>query len=167
MRPEPTLKTVDAVKQFNERAGKGLVDPIAENDAWWNNLSNDVERVLEEVLETLKATKDRDRTELLDGVCDIEYTFSKLAWVMDEAKGEFDYKGAMNSICENNLSKILDNSYDAELSQRFYTGKGVETYVKASKTEDGTFYAVLRVSDNKVMKPVEYESVELANFMMV
>jgi phosphoribosyl-ATP pyrophosphohydrolase len=160
---EKLLKTDESVKQFNLRAGKGL--PTAFTDEWWDSLKGDVARVLEEVDETVFAVDMRDTKELLDGVCDIEYTLSKLKWALREAEG-INYDGAMSTICENNLTKIVDNIYDAEMSCRKYAEKGIETYVNAYKDEnDNEYFAILRKSDNKVMKPYGYESVSLDTFI--
>jgi hypothetical protein len=157
------LNTDESVKQFNLRAGKGL--PETFTDEWWELLKNDVERVLEEVNETVEAVSTRDKQELLDGVCDIEYTLSKLKWALREVE-DMDYDGAMATICKNNLTKIVDNLYDAELSKRKYADKGVETYISSYRDEYGDeYFAVLRTEDNKVMKPYGYESVSLDNFM--
>lgn len=68
-----------------------------------------------------------------------------------------DIKADIALVLDNNDSKFLSNIEDANASVEMYASKGEEVHIHCT---DG-LYVLLRASDNKVMKPKNFKSVEL------
>lgn len=161
------INVTEAVKRFNTIAGKIREDgmPI---DEWWTSLKNDMARVVEEVKETFSAIEEKDRLELLDGVCDIEYTLSKLK--MEIISTGIDYNSAIEAVCNNNHSKhieIKDFSEDMERiikSIELYGGTN-EVYAYKAEYEGKEYVTIKRKSDDKVLKPEGFNPVVLEQFL--
>lgn len=72
-----------------------------------------------------------------------------------------DIKQDLVLVLENNDSKFLTSHEDAISSTEMYIAKGESVYVHQD-VESG-MYVILRTSDNKVMKPKNFKSLELAS----
>lgn len=68
-----------------------------------------------------------------------------------------DIKSDIALVLDNNDSKFLSSQDDAIASAEMYSAKGEEVMIHNS----GNLYVILRVSDNKVMKPKNFKSVNL------
>jgi len=158
MKLENTLPTIDNVvvdfvanvNQFNYLAGK------VEKPVQRKTLKNQIERIEEEVTELrYKGVLDMNQQEMLDGIIDTLVTAFGFAQLL-EANG-YNVAKAMQKVANNNLTKFTDDFELANNTVKMYQDKGEECYVK--NVED--CFVVLRKSDDKVMKPVGYVSVDL------
>lgn len=149
-------KIYNDISKFNMVAGKS---PIP-ND--WEQKKNQLARVLEEVKETITAVENKDKLELLDGFCDILYTALYLGEML-KADG-IDVQGAMEEVCENNLSKFTLSYEFARKSSWLYENSGVEVYL--SQDEETGYFSVKRISDDKVMKLINHQSPDLKKFIV-
>lgn len=151
---------VAEVREWNKAVGK----IPAEVDS--QTLNKAAELVFEEAQETLDATIDEDLLEILDGVCDVDYTNAYLK-VLLEQKG-VDVDGAMQAVIENNKLKLKLTYEEASALAEHFDERGEPCYV--TKTEGfgelrDCRFAVQRVSDNKVMKPLDHPKVDLTEYL--
>lgn len=163
-----------AVWTFNKLAGN--LQPHESAVTLVQALRNQALRVLEEAQEIVTAcdkwehpdTTDEEAVEqikaILDGVIDTNVTSFGLLQIagpyMDTAK-------AATIICQNNLTKFHTTEHDAEET---VTSHGFDsandryvTYLESVSIEGlPPVYVVKRYTDNKVMKPAGYVSVDLS-----
>lgn len=76
-----------------------------------------------------------------------------------------DVDGALAHVCENNMTKFVDNKELAHKSVLGYSAEGVGCEVKVTQVGDKKMYAVIRTEDGKLLKPFGYESVDLTQFI--
>ncbi len=125
-------------------------------------LQNQAERIDEEVKETLKAIELYEPVEILDGTIDTLVTaFGLLAKMQDIV----DTVEAAKRVCENNMSKIFTNHACAEDTVAHYAAQGVDCYISSTTVDGVEYYAVRRLSDNKIMKPKDYKPVDLSDLV--
>lgn len=120
------------------------------------DLRNQAERIREELNECFEGLDNNDPKELLDGIVDVMVTAFGLMQQMENAG--FDVLGAMQKIAQNNLTKFPASKEIAEYSAKEYEAKGEPCYV----SQRGQRYCVKRISDDKVMKPIGYKSVDIS-----
>lgn len=162
-----------AVWTFNKLAGN--LQPHESAVTLVQALCNQALRVLEEAQEIVDAcnkwghpdTTDEEAVEqikaILDGVIDTNVTSFGLLQIagpyMDTAK-------AATLICQNNLTKFHATEEAANATQDAYGkdgGQNYVTYVESVSIEGlPSVYVVKRYTDNKVMKPAGYVSVDLS-----
>ena len=133
------------------------------------NCANALQRVEEEACEGIDAylkmkleggDVEEFRQHLLDSVVDIFVVYARLYQLM-ENNPSFNLHEAIKRVCENNLTKFPTDKQVAEDTLNMYAEQGVECYIATTEYEGITYYAIKRVSDNKFLKPVGYESVDL------
>lgn len=145
---------------FNKVAGN-LELPKTDKELQ-STLQDQVARIKEEVEETQKAISVYEPVEILDGTVDILVTaFGLLAKMQDVV----DTVEAAKRVCENNMSKIFTNHADAEDTINYYKSQGVDCYISSSVVNDAEYYAVRRMSDNKIMKPMDFKAVDLSDLV--
>lgn len=140
---------------FNILASKSKV-------IYGHELKDQADRILEEVKELKEAVDENDPAGMLDGLIDIlvtSYGFKQLL----ESQGYQVEKGS-NKVAMNNLSKFVFTEEAADSTIEHYKQKGTDCYKKKSKSG---MIAILRKSDNKVMKPLGYGSVDLTDCLPV
>ena len=163
-----------AVWTFNKLAGN--LQPHESAVTLVQALRNQALRVLEEAQEIVDAcdmwempdTTDEEAVEqvksILDGVIDTNVTSFGLLQIagpyMNTAK-------AATIICQNNLTKFHATEEAANATQDAYGkdgGQNYVTYVESVSIESLPWpvYVVKRYTDNKVMKPAGYVSVDLS-----
>ena len=142
-------------------------------EEFYTNCDNQLERIVEEAKEGLDAytefvlgggvssEESTFRQHLLDSVVDIFVVYARLYQLM-ENNPSFNLHEAIKRVCENNLTKFPTDKQVAEDTLKMYAEQGVECYIAATEYEGVTYYAIKRVSDNKFLKPIGYESVNLA-----
>lgn len=133
----------------------GQADKTSEYD-----VQNQVALIEEEVIETIEAIFSNDAAETLKEIVDVMVTVLGLLQKL-ENKG-YDVTTAMKRVAENNLSKFVATQEAAESTQQYYTDKQVPTYIAKHKSG---LYAIKRIADDKLMKPVGYESVDLSDLV--
>ena len=147
---EQVVKFYTDVKEFNCIAGK-LEYPVQRK-----TLKNAVERIEEELNELrYKGVLDENPKEILDGIVDVLVTAFGFAQLLE--RNGYNVARAMRKIAHNNLTKFVDDSQIAQDTVKMYADKGEECYVK----NDLDKFVVLRKSDDKVMKPIGYISVDI------
>lgn len=162
-----------AVWTFNKLAGN--LQPHESAVTLVQALKNQALRVLEEAQEIVTAcdewanqdTSEENAVEavkaILDGVIDTNVTSFGLLQIagqyMDTAK-------AATIICQDNLTKFYSTEEAANATQDAYGkdgGQNYVTYVESVSIEGlPPVYVVKRYTDNKVMKPAGYASVDLS-----
>lgn len=141
---------VSNVNDFNYFAGK-VEKPLS-----YKALKNQSKRIEEELNELYyKGVADNNPKEILDGIVDVLVTSFGLAQLL-EANG-YNVAKAMQKIATNNMSKILGDFELANDTVKMYQDKGEDCYIK--NVED--CFTVLRRSDDKIMKPIGYVSVDI------
>lgn len=154
-------KLYEAVVNWNLRCGNKPVQAVDER--FWIATGNQMKRILEEAKETQEAVVAGDATEFLDGVCDL---FVVTSFLMEQAEAAgFDVEGALAAVCANNDTKYATDVTIAQASAEAHTAKGTPCKVKATSVGGTTYYAVVRESDGKIMKPVDFESVDLKKYL--
>lgn len=121
-------------------------------------------RIQEELKETFQAHSEKDDVEILDGAVDILVTAVGLVQLL--SRTGTDVFGAMEEVARNNLMKYTDVLSEAEETRDHYKANGEDCEVHTVYTDDdGSIYAVLRKSDDKLLKPVNHPRVELSKYL--
>ena len=76
-----------------------------------------------------------------------------------------DFIGAQQAVNDNNASKYVASETVAQESVAHYAAKGEEVVAHASSYLGAPVFVLKRTSDDKIMKPVGFVSVELAPFI--
>lgn len=151
VRNEQLIKSFNSIEKFNKLIG---------NKHSYKSVLNQLQRVHEELNETLSAIDKKNNVELLDGVCDLLVVNLGLVAKM-EALG-YDVFSALNEVCENNLSKFTAEQALAQHTKNHY--EGLHTPVEIVYDEEYNLYGVKRVEDLKLLKPLNYVGVDLSSF---
>lgn len=130
---------------------------------YWQQLRNQAKRIHEEALELLTACEEEDMVAVLDGFCDVRYTNEYMDDLLKA--GDVQTDKAWQSVCDNNMSKFTQSYTYAVESKEALEEQGVECYVESCVYEGETYYCVKRNSDNKILKPRYFESVDLTSFV--
>jgi len=80
-----------------------------------------------------------------------------------EALG-YDVFGALNEVCDNNLSKFTKELIVAQYTQRHYEEE-LDTYCTIVYNEEHKLYGVRRDGDMKLMKPINYKPVNIEKYV--
>lgn len=168
-REEKLSKAFQQIELFNK-----LIGNKNSYEAVFNQLGR-VEEELEETLDAvslvgkdLRGNKVRtlspeiDKLELLDGVCD------QIVVVLDliaklESLG-YNVLDGLLAVTENNLEKFTKEHIVAEYTQRHYEEE-LDTPCTIVYNEEHELYGVRRVEDGKLLKPINYVSVNLKEFL--
>ncbi len=169
---------MNKLEQAKEMAYK--FNTIVGSDVSYETLLQKLERVQEEVEETFDATsewiwstccsdsyqeralkQDINKKELLDGVVDITYTLFGLMQIAEQLG--YDLFGALEAVCKNNDSKFVKTIEEANETAVMYEEQNIAVDIRYNKEYD--VFAVVRKSDNKLMKCKGYKSVVLDQFL--
>jgi predicted HAD superfamily Cof-like phosphohydrolase len=109
----------------------------------------------EELNELSQAIKDNNLVEIADALCDIQYVLSGA--VLEFGLGE-KFVDLFNEVQRSNMSKACDTQQEALMTLSHYKKKdGTEGYYKKINGK----WLVYRVSDDKVLKSINYSPAEL------
>lgn len=149
----------DDVITFNVMAKS--IAPIysPKSDEFYSRLKQQLALVQEELNEAIEAIDNKDNPEVIKELIDVGVTWMGAMGVIRSAG--FNIQQGMEKVCNNNLSKILDRKEEADKSVEFHKERGVEAYIEEVFYMGETLYAVRRKSDNKILKPYNYEKVTL------
>ncbi len=115
--------------------------------------------LLQEELDELKqAIADNDIIEIADALCDLQYVLSGA--VLEFGLGE-KFVTLFNEVQRSNMSKACSTQDEADKTIEFYKGKGEDAYSEVS----GEKINVHRISDNKVLKSVNYSPADLKSII--
>ena len=109
----------------------------------------------EELNELSQAIKDNDIVEIADALCDIQYVLSGA--VLEFGLGD-KFVELFNEVQRSNMSKACNTQQEALMTLSHYKKKdGTEGYYKKINGK----WLVYRVSDDKVLKSINYSPAEL------
>ena len=109
----------------------------------------------EELNELSQAIKDNDLVEIADALCDIQYVLSGA--VLEFGLGD-KFVELFNEVQRSNMSKACNTQQEALMTLSHYKKKdGTEGYYKKINGK----WLVYRVSDDKVLKSINYSPAEL------
>ena len=151
--PQALNDTADFHRTFNLPI---LSDPTIPSKARCQLRINLLQEELDELKEAIEAD---DLVEVADAFCDIQY-------VLSGAIHEFGltdrFKTMFDAVQRSNMSKVCATREIAERTVAAYAEKGQAGHIVPL---DDVFL-VYRDSDKKVLKSVEYEAVDLAQFLI-
>ena len=147
---------------FNHKAGNKL--HTYGTLEFWRSLENQCSYMVEESHEGLDSAKMNDAIESVDALADELFV---LAWKIEQMqRAGFDIEGALHAVVENNMKKVYNSFYEAcSAKEQLELVKEDEFFVETSVYNGLPFYTVRRLSDNKIMKPVDFEKVNLEPFI--
>lgn len=118
-------------------------------------------KLIQEELDELKeAVANDDLVEIADALADIQYVLSGTILEFG-MKDEFDNMFA--EVHRSNMSKVCDTEQEALETNRYYKKtRNTESY---RKQESGGKWLVLRTSDDKILKSINYSPAELIQFI--
>lgn len=116
--------------------------------------------LLKEELEELEeALDDKDLTEVLDALCDLQYVLSGA--ILEFGCGQV-FRDAFNEVQRSNMSKICHSEEEARKTVKHYAEKdGTESHI----VKKGDIYLVYRNEDSKVLKSVNYSPANIRQFV--
>jgi predicted HAD superfamily Cof-like phosphohydrolase len=113
----------------------------------------------EELNELKQAIEDKDIIEIADALCDIQYVLSGA--ILEFGLGE-NFNQLFEEVQRSNMSKACSSIQEAIETISHYKKKdGTESMYK----QVGDKWVVYRISDNKILKSVNYSSVNLKNII--
>lgn len=148
--------------QFNYKAGNkqyeyGTLD-------FWRALENQSSYMVEESNEGLESARMNDAVESVDALADEFFVWAWKAEMLEKAG--FNVAGAIQAVIENNMTKVFNSFYEAcESKEKLERKNDVEYFVETSVYNGLPFYTVRRLSDNKIMKAVDFVSVNLEDYV--
>jgi|SRR5690554_7694700 len=138
--------------------------PKPDTEEFWNYVRNQTELVLEESQEAHDEAIDQNLEKYISEVADIMVTAIGLYQKLQLAGVPIDK--VLDRVCDKNLEKFHKTAEEANETVQFYTEKSVETFVRLTVLEDGSeYYAVIRKSDGKMLKPKGFEKATFGDIM--
>ena len=131
---------------------------------YWRALENQSSLMVEESTESVDATRMNDAIESIDALADELFV---IAWKIEMLqKSGFDIEGALQAVIDNNAKKVFNSFYEAcTAKEQIELVKDEECFVETSVYNGLPFYTVRRLSDNKIMKAVDFVPVNLSEFV--
>lgn len=121
-----------------------------------------IQAQLAELAEQAENLPERSVAQMLDNPLIVKSLEVSLALVRDLP---VDFIGAQQAVNDNNASKYVASAAVAQESVAHYAAKGEEVVAHASSYLGKPVFVLKRTSDDKIMKPVGFVSVELAPFI--
>jgi hypothetical protein len=121
-----------------------------------------IQAQLAELAEQAENLPERSVAQMLDNPLIVKSLEVSLALVRDLP---VDFIGAQQAVNDNNASKYVASEAVAQESVAHYAAKGEEVVAHASSYLGKPVFVLKRTSDDKIMKPVGFVSVELAPFI--
>lgn len=128
---------------------------------WKQSMLNQLERLQEELDETVAAVNELDELETLDGLVDMQVVLEGVIFLagMEEQQEE-----AFDRVMDNNDLKYTHDYEEAILSVEFM---GVDNFHIQEYTDSNnrSFYSVHRNKDNKICKLLNHPRVDLSDLV--
>lgn len=121
-----------------------------------------IQAQLAELAEQAENLPERSVAQMLDNPLIVKSLEVSLALVRDLP---VDFIGAQQAVNDNNASKYVASEAVAQESVAHYAAKGEEVVAHASSYLGKPVFVLKRTSDDKIMKPLGFVSVELAPFI--
>jgi hypothetical protein len=146
------------ITRFNFAVGNEPL--LGDKEMFFRQMKAQANYLKEEVQEIIDACEERDIIGVLDGVVDCWYVRE----YMDDlcAEQSLRLSLARNLVCENNDTKFSTRYSDAAISQSAHEAAGTPCYIAAVEYEGKEYYTVRRLADDKVLKPHNFQSVDLS-----
>lgn len=113
----------------------------------------------EELNELQQAINDKDIVEIADALCDLQYVLSGA--ILEFGLG-YKFNQLFNEVQSSNMSKACNSIEEAIETINHYKEKdGTESMYK----KIGDKWVVYRLSDNKVLKSINYSPADLKNII--
>ncbi|AEJ81329.1 phosphoribosyl-ATP pyrophosphohydrolase [Erwinia phage Rouille] len=150
------VTTNNPVHLWNIRAGLNAAKRYSPE--YWKALENQAERMMEELKETIQAIRERDALGLIDGQVDMDFVLQGFTYL-----SQLDHETGLKRVCDNNDLKITEDAGTALRWLDEHNEKDPQTACEVVGTEVNgkVYYTVHRLSDNKIMKPVNHPTVTL------
>lgn len=146
---------LNMVKEFQETFDNPILDKPTIPEGRWKLK---VALIQEELNELEAACKVEDKVEVLDALVDLQY-------VLNGAILEFGmqhiFDKAFKDVHESNLTKACATIHEVSKTQKHYEKLGVDTDFFLHRG----VYIVYRVSDDKTLKSVDYQPVNLSKYV--
>lgn len=147
------MTAYESIYLLNSLIGNPEYHP--DTDEFFNSVANQIGLVREELDEALDEAVDQDLEKLTKEVADVMVTSIGLLQKLQRSGVPIDE--VLDRICEANLMKFHRDPDEANKTVEYYSGKGVETFVRAITMTDGTeYFAVIRKTDDKMLKPYNF-----------
>lgn len=99
-----------------------------------------------------------DVVETLDALCDIEYV---LGGTIVQSGMQDVFNEGYDRVHASNMSKMCSNEKERDDTLKFYADKNIEVYAE----QKGTGYIIKRSIDDKTLKNVYYNAVDLSDLI--
>ena len=150
---------VDGVEAFNKAFGKpNNYSPVIPRDEKLTNFV--VDFIKEETDELSEAIENRDIVEVLDAICDLLYVAVGNATMVFGLKDKL--VDAFNEVQASNMSKLCKTIEEARETMKVRSKEHGPCHMVYN--QEGDYWVVLRVKDDKVMKSVNYFAPDLKQF---
>ena len=144
--------TLNSVAEFHRTFGHPILEKPGIPDAKRCELRWDL--LSEELAELGVAITQKDLVGVADALCDLQYVLSGA--VLEFGLGEL-FNKLFNEVQRSNMSKACLTKEEADDTVSEYARRGVEAYYKESEGK----FLVYRLSDNKILKSVQYSPARL------
>lgn len=132
-------------------------------DCFFEQVEKQAKYLLSEAQELLDAAQARDIKEVLDGHLDVRYVNEYIEDLL--AAQSVKVKQAWAGVCDNNDTKFSTSYSLISQTVDYYAEQGVACYIAEVDYEGVLYYTCRRSSDDKVMKPITFEAVDLTPFI--
>lgn len=151
------IDSLNQVAKFHRTFGAPVLErPIIPDK---NRCELRVSLLQEELNELKEAIENKDLVEVADALCDLQYVLSGA--VLEFGLGE-KFVELFNEVQRSNMSKACSSKQEAEATVKHYKDKdGTDAEIK----QDGDLYKVYRISDNKVLKSINYSPADLKSIL--
>lgn len=147
------IDSLNQVADFHRTFGAPILPKPTIPDG--NRCALRVNLLQEELNELKQAIEDKDLVEIADALCDLQYVLSGA--VLEFGFGD-KFVELFDEVQRSNMSKACSTYEEAKRTQEYYLKKDG---TKAEIKEDGGLYKVYRISDNKVLKSIDYSPANL------
>jgi len=131
-----------------------------DSEEFWPAMRNQAGLVVEETQEAFDETIDENLPNLIKEVADVMVTAIGLFQRLQLCG--VDVSEALEIVCDNNLEKFHRTAEHANETLKSHQDAGTECLVRLTTLEDGSeYYAVLRKSDGKMLKPHDFVKVSM------
>ena len=146
------------VTRFNFACGNEPI--LGDKEAFFKQMKAQATYLREEAQEIVDACDARDIVGVLDGAVDCWYVRE----YMDDLCFEQGLRTSLarNLVCENNDTKFSTSYGTAASSQAQHEANGTPCYISSVPYEGKEYFTVRRLSDDKVLKPINFEPVDLS-----
>jgi predicted HAD superfamily Cof-like phosphohydrolase len=150
-------KSLNKVREFHRVFGAPVLSkPLIPKD----RAQLRIDLIEEELNELKEAIKDNDIVEVADAFADIQYVLSGA--ILEFGMGNL-FEELFNEVHRSNMSKACDNLYEArETKKQYELLKATPCYINFGPNGG---YLVKRVSDEKILKSINYSPANLAGIL--